>query len=91
MANFVAHITLLRKMDYTIRIMTHESIIHSQIVSIERLLEREINCQPTLNAKGVKSNIEFRASTDEIEKVRTDLGYRVLVEKNGQWLLAEEQ
>jgi hypothetical protein len=68
-----------------VKIMTHESIIHSQLSSLERILNREINCQLTLNVKGIKSNFEFPATEEEIEKVKSDLGYHIYVFTNGEW------
>jgi hypothetical protein len=69
-----------------IRIMTHESIVHSQITSLERLLNREIDFALTLNIRGVKSSIEFSATEDEIHRVKADLGYRIFMSENNNWV-----
>lgn len=73
-------------MDQNIKIITHESIIHSQIQSIERVLARPVSYEVILNVRGVKSHIQFNASPEEIERVKADLGYRVYVKKDNEWV-----
>lgn len=73
-------------MELQIKIMTHESIIHSQIQSIERVLARPVSYGVILNVRGVKSHIHFQATPEEIELVKADLGYRVYVKKDNEWV-----
>lgn len=72
-------------MSLNIKIMTHESIVHSQLNSIERILNRQVDFKLTLNIKGIKSNIEFVATPDEVEKVKRDLGYTVFTLVGKEW------
>jgi hypothetical protein len=65
-------------MDIAVKIMTHESIVHTQILSIEKLLNRNITYDVTLNTRGVKSYLSFLATPEEVELVKADLGYRIL-------------
>jgi hypothetical protein len=73
-------------MDIIAKIMTHESIVHGQIMSLEKLLDRQLSFQLTLNVKGIRSNIEFKASQEEIQRVKQDLGYRVFIKLQDSWV-----
>jgi hypothetical protein len=77
-------------MDHNVKIMTHESIVHGQISSIEGLLERPVNFAVTLNVKGVRSHIRFVASNEEIEKVKSNLGYKIYVQLDKEWVVASD-
>jgi hypothetical protein len=74
-------------MEINIKILTHESIIHTQITSIEKLLNRQVAYQLKLNVKGTKSNIEFKASQDEVERMTSYLGYPVYVLRDDEWIV----
>ena len=75
-------------MDYNVKIMTHESIVHSQLNSIESLLERPVSFAVTLNVKGVRSHLKFIASSEEIEKVKASLGYKIYIQRDKEWVVA---
>jgi hypothetical protein len=69
-----------------IRLYTHEVIIHSQIASIEKILDRVVEFEVTLNQKQLKSTIEFAAEDTEISKLKNDLGYNIFVFDGVRWL-----
>lgn len=72
-----------------IRIFTHESIIHSQMQSIEKLLDHRVNFAVTLNSKGVRSKIEFLVTEAEIRILNDELGYKIYRQADGQWFLPD--
>lgn len=72
-------------MSLPVKLMTHEVIVHTQLQSLERVLEREVLCDITLNVKGIKSHIIFNASEEEINKIRQDLGYTIYVRDGETW------
>ena len=53
-------------MSEVIKVYTHESVIHSQMSAIEKVLDRSVNFEITLNTKNARSNIQFEASEDEM-------------------------
>jgi hypothetical protein len=67
-------------MDLDATILTHEMIVHSQIASIEKLLQREITYKLTLNVHGVPSSIQFPLKRFELELIKDQLGYKLLVQ-----------
>ena len=73
-------------MEINIKILTHESIIHTQLTSIEKLLNRQVQYQLKLNVKGTKSNIEFKASPEELRKMTSHLGYPVYILRDDEWI-----
>jgi hypothetical protein len=64
-------------MDLQATIPTHESIVHAQVLSIEKLLQREIQYQIMLNVQGTRSQIKFLLSENEAQLIRDNLGYKI--------------
>jgi hypothetical protein len=75
-------------MSQRIRIYTHEVIIHAQMHAIEKVLNRTINYTLTLNTATTRSNIEFDAEMTEIESIKSNLGYPVMIQQGNNWLLS---
>lgn len=75
-------------MEFEVKIMTHETIVHTQLNSIEKLLNRDIDYKANLNTKGIRSSISFKASQLEIDLVKNDLGYKIFIKNNDHWILA---
>jgi hypothetical protein len=73
-------------MEELVKLFTHETIVHSQIASIEKVLDRRVDFQITINAKETRSNIQFNATRDEMELIKTQLGYNLLVRNEAGWL-----
>jgi hypothetical protein len=69
-----------------IRLFTHESIVHSQVIKIETMLGREVPFEIMLNQLQANSTIEFAASDREITLLKNDLGYSVFVFDGTRWL-----
>lgn len=70
-----------------VRILTHESVVHFQLMAIEKLLKRNMDFTVTLNQRSAISNIQFTASEEEIAFIKKDLGYKVYREKEGNFFL----
>ena len=69
-----------------LRIFTHESIVHTQIASIEKLLERKIEFSITINTKNEKSNIQFSVSENELLELANKLGQTIFFKSNESWM-----
>ena len=68
-----------------VKIFTHEVIVHSQINAIEKTLNRDIHCEITLNIRTVRSFIEFDANNSEIDLIKANLGYTVMIKQQNRW------
>ena len=66
-------------MMHQVKIFTHESIVHYQVDSINKLLHYERPLEITLNVKARKSNICFLATLEEVQSIRNDLQLKVYV------------
>lgn len=69
-----------------IKIFTHEAIVHTQITALEKTLNRQIEFEINLNLNKVRSNLSFEATEEEINLIRHNLGYTVMIRKGGYWL-----
>ena len=76
------------KMDHCIKLFTHEAIVHSQLQSIEKLLQRKVDYEISLNQHGVRSNIQFKVNPEEIELIKNYLGYTVYTKDGERWVPA---
>lgn len=72
-------------MKQRIKIYTHEVIAHSQMNAIEKILNRQIDYTMALNTS-TRSNIQFEATLTEIEKIKDNLGYVVMVKQDNTWV-----
>ena len=73
-------------MDLSVKLFTHESVIHEQIDSLEKHLQREIDFSISLNVDGIRSHIRFSATDAEARLIREVLGYTVYIKKGNQWV-----
>ncbi len=72
-------------MGHRIKIFTHESIIHGQVNAIEKIVNRDVQFDITLNLRGDRSNIQFSADEKEIELIKANLGYALLLKNESGW------
>jgi hypothetical protein len=76
-------------MDFSvIKLFTHETIVHAQIIAVRKLLAREIKFDIMLNVRGIRSHIQFDASQTEINLLKDYSGYTVYVKTGNQWVPA---
>jgi DNA-binding NtrC family response regulator len=68
------------------KIFTSDLLVHGQITSLESLLERKIDFEIALNVKPILQNIQFYASEIELRKIKSELGYNLLLFSGGHWL-----
>jgi hypothetical protein len=73
-------------MNRKIKLFTHEVIVHTQIAAIEKVLNRSIDCAISLNNRETRSSIQFEATEQEIEQIKGDLGYTIMVLNGTTWL-----
>ena len=69
-----------------VKIFTHEVIVHSQVEMIEKVLERDVLFNISLNQTRDRSTIRFDAEEGEVVKIRTNLGYNVMVLEGQTWV-----
>lgn len=69
-----------------VKLFTHDTIVHSQLSSIENTVGRVVNFQITLNQQDARSNIQFDASEDEVKKIKSELNYNILTLEGKHWL-----
>lgn len=69
-----------------VKLFTHEAIVHAQTLSIEKLLNRKVEFDISLNVKGVRSNIQFTVNEAEITQIKKNLGYTVYTLNADQWI-----
>jgi hypothetical protein len=62
-----------------VRVLTHEVIINSQLASIQKTLNRQVQSEIVLDPRQTKSTIEFAVTDIEIGILKNDLGYNVFV------------
>ena len=62
-----------------VKLFTHEVIVHSQLTALEKILNRCLHYEISLNIKGIRSNIQFDADDKEIKLIKGNLGYSVIV------------
>lgn len=67
------------------KIITHESIVHSQVFALYRLLNRQIDYKITLNRQKLSSVIEFDADESEETLLKDELGFTVLKKDAAGW------
>jgi hypothetical protein len=53
---------------------------------VEKILDRAVEFKVTLNARSARSNIEFEANEKEIELIKANLGYSILIKEDDRWL-----
>jgi hypothetical protein len=63
-----------------IKVFTHEVIVHSQVTNLEKILERRIDYEITLNTKGARSNIQFEVSETEVDLIKSKFGYAIMTQ-----------
>jgi hypothetical protein len=71
---------------HRIKLFTHEAIVHTQINTLERILDRKIEFEIVLNTKGLRSSLELSATQHEIEMIRSGTSYTILVRSNDAWM-----
>jgi hypothetical protein len=76
----------LKEMKQKVKLFTHEVIIHAQIAALEKVLNRSVDCTIALNNRGSRSNIQFEANEKEIEQIKGDLGYTIMVLDQNRWM-----
>lgn len=76
----------IKTFDLRVKVFTHEAIVHSQLLALERVLARVIPYEIALSTKGIRSNIQFFADEDEIRRIKSNLGYTVMILDGTQWL-----
>jgi hypothetical protein len=69
-----------------VKLITNETIIHSQIDRLESVIGRRNDFEITLNARGKQSNLQFFATEKEIEMIRTHTEYTILIQHGRHWL-----
>jgi hypothetical protein len=72
-------------MKQRIKIYTHEAIVHSQVNAIEKIVSHEVEFDITLNTRGARSSIQFSAEQNEIELIKNNLGYTILIQNESGW------
>lgn len=70
----------------TVKILTTEVIVHSQIRSLQTILQREVPVRLTLNRKRSGSHIEFNISENEAEVLKDQLGFTILRKNESGWI-----
>jgi hypothetical protein len=73
-------------LDKRVKIFTNEMIVHSQINAIEKILGRHIGCEITINVRDVASCIQFDATEKEINLIRSESEYNLMIRQGGYWL-----
>jgi hypothetical protein len=73
-------------MELRVKVFTNEVVIHNQIAALEDLLGRKVDFEISLNANDTRSNLTFHVSESELQKIKYDLGYNVLIHDGKHWL-----
>jgi hypothetical protein len=73
-------------MQKRLRIFTHESIVHSQVATIQKILGKEITFDIIINSKGARSNIQFMVSSEEMDQLLRHLGYQIFIQTDNHWV-----
>lgn len=76
----------IKTLSMRVKLFTHEAIVHSQLLALERILSRVIPYEIALSTKGIRSNIQFFADEQEIKRIKSNLGYTVMILDGTQWL-----
>ena len=76
----------MTQMIQKIKLFTHERIIHAQVVNLEKILNRSIDCTILLNNRESGSSIQFDANDQEIEQIKMDLGCTIMVLTGKIWM-----
>jgi hypothetical protein len=70
----------------TLKIISNEQIVHSQIRNLHDILKREIEVKVTLNRDRVGSFLEFEVPEKEIQSLKVRLGYTLLRKNEAGWI-----
>jgi hypothetical protein len=69
-----------------LKIITSETIIHSQLRSLEGILGREVEVNVVLNKRRSGSIIEFEVAETEVQVLKDRLGYTLLMKNEAGWI-----
>jgi hypothetical protein len=71
---------------HRLKLFTNESMVHSQVSTLEHLLGRRIECEIIMNVKNASSSIQFDANDGEIQTIRSGSNFNLLKRQGGYWI-----